>query len=51
MATNKIDPAGLVPCNGCIDCIMAYLLFGDGAICLAGHGAVYWVGRSKWTSR
>lgn len=28
----------------CIDCIMAWLLFGDGAVCLAGHGKVYWRG-------
>jgi hypothetical protein len=26
----------------CLDCIMAWLLFGDGAECLAGHGRVYW---------
>jgi hypothetical protein len=26
----------------CIDCIMAWLLYGDGAKCLAGHGRVYW---------
>lgn len=25
----------------CIECIMAWLLFGDGARCLAGHGLVY----------
>lgn len=29
----------------CMDCIMAWLLFGDGAKCLAGHGLVYWKGK------
>jgi hypothetical protein len=28
------------PWSGCLDCIMAWLLFGDGAVCLAGHGRV-----------
>lgn len=26
----------------CIDCIMAWLLYDDGAECLAGHGRIYW---------
>lgn len=25
----------------CIECVVAWLLFGDGATCLAGHGRVY----------
>lgn len=28
----------------CIECIMAWLLYGDGAVCLVGHGRVYWRG-------
>lgn len=30
--------------TNCVECIMAWLLFGDGAKCLAGHGRVYWRG-------
>lgn len=28
----------------CIECTVTWLLFGDGAKCLAGHGHVYWHG-------
>lgn len=28
----------------CIECVMAWLLHGDGAVCLVGHGRVYWKG-------
>lgn len=31
----------------CMDCIMAWLLFGDGAKCLAGHGRIYWKGSKR----
>lgn len=30
----------------CIECIIAWLLFGDGAICLYHREAVYWKGSS-----
>lgn len=26
----------------CIECVMAWLLYGDGAECLLHHGRVYW---------
>lgn len=25
----------------CIECLLAWLMYGDGAECLAGHGRVY----------
>lgn len=31
----------------CIECLMAWLLFGDGAKCLAGHGRVYFVPKGE----
>jgi hypothetical protein len=31
----------------CLDCIMAWLLYGDGAECLAGHGKVYFAGEEE----
>lgn len=37
--------------RGCMDCIMAYLLFGDGAVCLAGHGRIYWKGKGDSDDR
>jgi|GEM_PF-4430178 len=28
----------------CIECLMAWLLFGDGAICLLHRKPVFWIG-------
>jgi hypothetical protein len=42
--TDALPGQSLAPTN-CIECIMAWLLFGDGAICLLHRQPVYWRGK------
>jgi hypothetical protein len=43
-ARPKTFPVHDPPLRACIECVMAWLLYGDGAECLMGHGLVYMVG-------
>ena len=50
MSTQPRESDALRPAtHHCVECVMAWLLFGNGAKCLAGHGLVYYLNDKEST--